>query len=258
MSHRTMSDKQDGEPPIVDLSQVRQERRRKQEEEATAAAAAIEQRFREQHDQQRVTLQTMLLERRMLFSDFQDMIKLGIITDEEDHLPCVQHSRDTAYGTWEQAYYSEDVADPDADLVEEVLQRLRQGGVAEADLERLAETQKTEVPAPNKVYCPMLAYAEGEDPPCAHALNTRQVTRWEDGAMRFYRVKPDPEDVVLKTHLIPCVFLGRELFRSVMPAVWLAADEGQDEEVEEEEEEDGEEEQEEDDLEEEEEEEDPE
>src|SRR5579883_1565241 len=133
-------------PAVVSLDEVRAQRQRRQQEAEARAAAGERKLFERRQDLHRALLQDAIASGRMFFSDFADMIKLGIVTDEEDQVPCAAHGRDVHYGTWVDAFYGDDAEDPDQDLLDELFDRLRKGGVDERQVERLAGTQEREVP----------------------------------------------------------------------------------------------------------------
>src|SRR5205085_1942794 len=105
------------EAPVVSLDHIRQRRRQRAEEETRQRAGRMEKLFTLEQDLHRRILQHALSTRRLLFSDFVDLIKLGIITDDPEHLPCEVHTRQGSYDEWESAYFGEDTDDPDEDLL---------------------------------------------------------------------------------------------------------------------------------------------
>ncbi len=214
---------QDGEAPVVNLAQVRQQRSQRLKEVEAAQAERRRRLFRLEQELQLKVLHHVMRTGRMLFSDFADLIRLGIVTDDESHLPCQVHARDTNHYSWESAAYGEEADDPDEDLIDGLVEQLRQAGLNDdgAELRSIIDSRKHHVPPANKVVCPLLSYGEDEDPPCAFALQNRFTSRFEDGEHRRYQILPDPEDPVLKSKLHPCAFLGKEMFRLVMPGVWL-------------------------------------
>lgn len=205
---------------IVSLEQVRARRQQKLREAEEQKREKERELFKLQQGVHRELMQRALVSRRMLFSDLADMIKLAVITDEEDLLPCRAHHRDTSYREWEDGYYGEDTEEPDEDLITELIQRLQSAGVERYEVERIIKSRKRKVPPANQVVCPLLCYDDDEDPPCAFALKNRVRSRFVNGELLSEALPYDAEDMVVRANLIPCVFLGRELIQSVMPGAW--------------------------------------
>jgi hypothetical protein len=207
---------------VVSLEQVRADRQKREQDAAAAEADRQKRLFHLEQELRLKVMQYVLGTGRMLFSDFADLIRLGVITDDEDHLPCEIHERNTNHYTWESAEYGEDADDPDDDLLTGLLDQLSAAGLTEdqAEYRQFTESRERQVPAANKVVCPLLSYGENDSPPCAHALNNRFFTRYEEGEHRRYQILPDPKDPVVQSNLHPCSFLGKEMFRLVLPGVW--------------------------------------
>lgn len=225
-SARDNDNEADNETPIIDLAEVRQKRRER--EEAEAESAEVEA-LREQHAMQLATLQEVLTEERLQPTDLIDMIKLGIITDDEDLLPCHSASRRESFPDWEERYYAagSTAEDPDADLLDEVHERLR---AADPELSRRLDQERVgAIPEPNLVSCPLLSlHGRDTPPPCIEAIRLRADADYDPqtGRFTFEPIPPDEEDPVVLADLRPCVVMGRELYKAVMLPLWGRDDEG--------------------------------
>ncbi|MCS6913547.1 MAG: hypothetical protein RMK29_18745 [Myxococcales bacterium] len=214
---------QDAGAPIISLEEARQRRQQQQQE---AQQANERRRQRERHALQLRVLRDALHEKRLDSADLMDMIKLGIVTDDEELLPCRCRSRREHFYDWERVYYTpkEERQAPDEDLIGRLHEQLAE----QFDIEvsrRLYEEYAKRLPEPTEVCCPLTAYEErdGMTPPCAYVLRNRSKMEWErdTGRIVFHPIPPDENDPVVASEMHPCVVIGRELYTHIMLPVWL-------------------------------------
>ncbi len=177
--------------PIIPITQG-QKRRDKREAPQTPQSidCAAEARTQAEGERGRVHLRVlgdMVREGRLASADLFAMVRLGIVTDHVEMLPCADPHRSHNASDWERQYTSQNAP-----------------GKA--------------LPSPSKVGCPLMAQVatSGTAPACVEALHLRaQIPRWRPGK-GFEREPLDAADPVLQHELRPCLLLSRELFRHVL------------------------------------------
>jgi hypothetical protein len=217
--------------PIISLDEARQ---RRQEQQQQQVQAAERRRKRERHFMQLRVLQDVLYDKRLDSADLMDMIKLGLVTDDEEMLPCRCRSRREHFYDWENKYYApkEERKEPDEELIRQLHERLAED-YDSAVSQRLYEEYAKRTPEQTEVCCPLQAYDErdGVTPPCAYVLQHRSRMEWdrETGKLVFHPIPADEDDPVVAAGLRPCVVIGRELYTTIMLPVWLREREDDDE-----------------------------
>jgi hypothetical protein len=211
------------EAPILSLDEARQRRVQQQQE---AQQAAERRRKRERHVAQLRILQDTLYDKRLDSADLMDMIKLGLVTDDEEMLPCRCRSRREHFYDWENKYYTprEDRREPDEELIRQLHEQLARG-YDPAVSQKLYEEYAKRMPEATEVCCPLQAYEErdGVLPPCAYVLKHRSKMEWdrETGKLAFHPIPADENDPVVAAAMHPCAVIGRELYTTIMLPVWL-------------------------------------
>jgi hypothetical protein len=179
--HKTPSDEPDTPlAPILSLCEARRRRRR----------LPLPVSAPDPHAQQRDILEWALRSRRLLPADLFAMIRLGIMTDSAELLPCADpHRRENAHD-WEQRYLG-----------------LASGAAP--------------LPRPSQVSCPLMAHAASAHPPaCVEALRVQtRLPVWQPEQGFVPRpADADLPDPILVSELRPCLILGRELLlRLLLP-----------------------------------------
>lgn len=220
------------EAPILSLDEARKRRAAQQQE---ALQAAERRRKRERHALQLRVLQDTLYDKRLDSADLMDMIKLGLITDDEDLLPCRCRSRREHFYDWESKYYTprDERSAPDEELIRELHDKLARGYDSDVS-RRLYEEYAKRMPETTEVSCPLQAYEErdGQLPPCAFVLQSRSKMEWdrESAKLVFHPIPPDDNDPIVAASVHPCVVIGRELYTTIMLPVWLREREDEDDE----------------------------
>lgn len=211
----------DGEAKVLDLSRERQRRRAQAAEAAVKEQEARRQSWATGHESRRRLLQIMIASGRLPFAYLVDMLRLGTVTEQPERLPCGPRRLGTPYYDWVQAEWREEGEDPEGDLIDGLVAELQERGVPmTGQCEKLVQIRQREVPPPNEVRCPLWDYEPPERTPCAHALQHREISRWEGGQMVQESIAADPADPVLRAGLCPCVVLGHEVLFSLMPGVF--------------------------------------
>lgn len=214
------------EAPIISLEEARQRRQRK---EATPERDEYEI-GRQRHAMQLALLQDLLAEERLEPGDLMDMIKLGLVTDDEALLPCNSRSRSANFFEWEEQYYADEEVrrGPDEDLSDELRELLAERGGDELAEQLRGEARGRTIEA-NEVCCPLLSYDYQDfPPPCVVAIRSRATdTEWDPqtGRMSIRQLPYDEQDPVVTADLHPCVVLGRELYKTIMVPVWQRKEE---------------------------------
>lgn len=193
------------EPPIISLEEVR-ERRRAEADRAEQARRRGEQLFR-----QRRALTEAILGGRVKFMEIKDMIRLGVITDDEERLPCHDIWRQEDYFKWVRLTYDIKL-DGEGEAEEEAAQ-----GDWVPDWMREARRRPVDR---HRVQCPILASSIiiEESPPCIEALRAQvEMPSLRPGEPRK---EMDPEDPVVKHEVRPCLLLGGYAILGAMEPVW--------------------------------------
>lgn len=120
---------------------------------------------------------------RLRLADLLNMVRLGIMTDRHDLLPCRDPHRRTNAMDWEHHYQSG--APP---------------------------------PPPSQVSCPLLSQvASPGAPACVEALRAQAHVPLYQLGRGFVRRVPDADDPVVRSDLRPCLLLSRVLLRQILP-----------------------------------------
>lgn len=211
----------DNEPPVVDLSRERQRRKAQAAEAAAREQEARRRSWAAAHESQRHLLQFVLATGRFPFTYLIDMLRLGMVTESAERLPCEARRMGKPYHDWLQAEWRDLGEDPEGDLLDELVAKLQERGVPmTGQCEQLVQLRQREVPPPNTVRCPLWDYEPAQQTPCAYALQHREKVRYEDKYRIREPIATDPADPVLRAGLRPCVVLGHELLSSLMPGVF--------------------------------------
>ena len=200
----------EGVPPdIINLEEVRAQRRAAQEQRERVQAAST------RHAWQEHTLTEAILARRMTPSDLSDMLRLGIVTDDEKLLPCADRAPAEDYFLWYRKSTGRLLPD-DIEAAEAAAKPAWRGEPA-SSIER-----RTRPKPRHSVQCPLMASSilAAESPPCIEVLR-RQATEpsWAEG--QGFVTKPlDEEDPVVRHEVRPCVLIGFRAYVAVMTPVW--------------------------------------
>ncbi len=173
----------DEEPADDDGPRTQDELREDYEDEIVHRAEQA--RYERQHD----VLLGVIDSERLQFDDLMTMIRLGIIADDEDWVPCEDGHRSNNSGDWDEQYE------------EALLQR------------RLGEITPLE---PSTFCCPLMSqtyYAEVALP-CIVAQ--REQASYFAGSGAPGPKLLDPDDPVVATELRPCLVLGHELLVRIL------------------------------------------
>jgi hypothetical protein len=206
MDHRP----EDGAPPdIISLEEVRAQRRAAQEKRERVHAAAVRRAWQER------TLTDAILAKRMTTSDLWDMIRLGIVTDDEKLLPCEDRESPEDYFLWirksKGLMTAEDLKE------EEAAARPVYPGEPAWRIQERTRTKPR-----HTIECPLMASSilYGESPPCIEVLRRQaKEPMWVSG--RGHLTKPlDEEDPVVRYELRPCALIGFGAYVTVMKPVW--------------------------------------
>lgn len=202
-----MIEETDG-PQVISLAEVRQRR----QEEAEEAERTRERARRQAWDEHVLT--EVLVSERMARVELLDMLRLGIVTDDPAHLPCQDRDEPADYFKWlrqAKGLLFDGEAEEDA--------RPRY-----ADEPQWSIDERTHPRPRHTVECPLMASAiiGDESPACIEALRRQAEDPYLYSPEKHGHVsKPlDPEDLVVKHELRPCVVVGRHALRAVMRPVW--------------------------------------
>lgn len=167
----------------VSVEELREQYEREMMEKAEQGAQQALQRRREE------VMLALTESERLSEDDLISMVRLGVVAEDEDFLPCNDGTRQTSSADWDEQY-------------EEHLER-KEKGLPEED-----EPGKARID-PTEVCCPLMSdlWFHQDPRPCIEAQHEQQ----EHYALEDLEDEPkylDPDDPVVEVELRPCLVLG--------------------------------------------------